>query len=150
MNKLIHGTSDGGNMQKDKQQIGFWLHVLVETPACAMFCLYPSRQLKVYTPHAHAVIRQYALLLFTSVLIALKFAQRPPDELSGYVAASLSLYHIGPCLRALNEVVERHSSRNQKQERTSLLHLAEPTLYAIFHALTGVVLGSTFWWAEKS
>lgn len=82
------------------QKNPFLLHVVVEIPASLNFLLYPGGQLRTYSPQAHPVIRQYAVLLLSTILIALSFASRSQDELSGQVAGALALYHLAPMLRA--------------------------------------------------
>jgi len=84
----------------------FWLHFLLELPASLNFFLRPSEQLPSPAPQAHAIIRQYALLLFVSSLIALIFALRPVDGTSRNVAGALSVYHLAPLVRAGSRVVE--------------------------------------------
>lgn len=74
--------------------------MIVELPASIAFFLNPSMTLSQSQPHAHAVIRQYALLLMSSNIIAYNFIFRSPDETSASVAAALAVYHVGPLLRA--------------------------------------------------
>ncbi|KPI45052.1 uncharacterized protein AB675_2557 [Cyphellophora attinorum] len=86
-------------------------HALIELPASLQFLLLPSRQLSHHTPHAHAIIRQYALLLFCSVLVALALALSPPTTpiaqlLHGRLVCALGLYHVGPVLRSGARVLE--------------------------------------------
>lgn len=76
------------------------LHILIELPASLNFIFRPSATLAVKQPHAHAVIRQYALLLMTSNLIALIFLFKPPDAVSSQITGALALYHFGPLVRA--------------------------------------------------
>ncbi|KAI4280105.1 MAG: hypothetical protein L6R35_005975 [Caloplaca aegaea] len=71
----------------------FLLHMIVELPASIAFFLNPSMTLSQSQPHAHAVIRQYALLLMSSNIIAYNFIFRSPDETSASVAAALAVYH---------------------------------------------------------
>jgi cell division protein FtsW (lipid II flippase) len=82
----------------------FLLHTLLETPASLNFFIYPSSQTQTSSPQAHAVIRQYAVLLLSTVFIALVFAVRKPDELSGRVAGALALYHLAPMVRAMGRL----------------------------------------------
>lgn len=114
--------------------VAFVSHIVVEIPAFAMFMIYPSRQLNHYTPTAHAVIRQYALLLLSSIIISATFAVRPHSELSCYVALALAIYHVGPTLRALSYVVEGLDSSKRHPK------FAEHCLYAIVHILCGSML----------
>ncbi|EXJ87018.1 hypothetical protein A1O3_03975 [Capronia epimyces CBS 606.96] len=113
--------------------VGFVLHSVVEVPACLNFFLFPSDQLGRESPHAHAVVRQYAVLLFSSVLVAVAFVGRPVDDLSGRVAAALALYHIAPSVRSLARLTR------QAQLRQPLV-LSEAFLYLIVHALCGAAL----------
>lgn len=78
----------------------FLLHCIIEVPASINFLLFPSSQLRLYSPQSHAIIRQYATLLFSSVLISWIFATRDNDDLSGKAAAALALYHLAPMARA--------------------------------------------------
>ncbi|KAH8684229.1 hypothetical protein BGZ60DRAFT_511295 [Tricladium varicosporioides] len=78
----------------------FWLHIIIELPASLNFFLRPSEQLPTPAPQAHAIIKQYAVLLLASNLIALTFALRPIDDTSKKVAGALAVYHIAPVLRA--------------------------------------------------
>ena len=87
-------------MQLPYINISFLLHILIELPASLNFFFRPSATLTVDQPHAYGVIRQYALLLMTSNLIALTFLSRPADALSSKVAGAFALYHLGPLVRA--------------------------------------------------
>ncbi len=80
--------------------VPFLLHILIELPASLNFFFRPSATLKVKQPHAHAVIRQYAILLLTSNLIAGIFLFAPSDAVSSNVSGALALYHFGPLVRA--------------------------------------------------
>jgi hypothetical protein len=83
----------------------FLFHAFLEIPAAFTFFLYPSRQSRSHSPQAHAVIRQYAVLLMSSVLVALIFAVRPMEEVSGQVAGALALYHLAPIWRAAGRLM---------------------------------------------
>lgn len=85
----------------------FLLHALIEAPASLNFFLYPSGQLEIDAPQAHAVIRQYAVLLFSSILVSSIFAFRPFDELNGQVAGALAVYHPAPIVRATSRLMGR-------------------------------------------
>lgn len=121
----------------------FLLHILVEIPALINFMLYPSKQLGIYTPHAHAVIRQYALLLLCSVLIACMFLTRVDDDLTGQVAGALAIYHIGPAIRSGGRL------REQARKGQQLL-LTEAALYLVVHMVCGSSLMSCFWSCQAS
>lgn len=82
----------------------FLFHIIVEFPALVGFFLRPSATLAAPQPHAHAVIRQYALLLTSTNLIAGAFLFNPSSPLSAQVAAALALYHVGPLMRASNKI----------------------------------------------
>lgn len=116
----------------------FLLHILVEIPALINFMVYPSKQLGVYTPHAHAIIRQYALLLLCSVLIAWLFLTRIKDDLTGQVAGVLAVYHIGPATRSLGRIRE-HARLGQRILPT------EASLYLVVHLICGLNLALCFW-----
>ena len=92
------------------QNVPFWAHVAVELPASLKFFLNPSNQLSAHTeahdPAIEAIIRQYAVLLFVSVLISLIFALRKVDYTSYQVATALMLYHVAPILRAASRVTQ--------------------------------------------
>ncbi|EPE25551.1 hypothetical protein GLAREA_01463 [Glarea lozoyensis ATCC 20868] len=88
----------------------FWIHFIIETPASLNFFFNPSEQLSAPAPQAHPVIAQYAVLLFTSNLIALIFAIRPVDNTSKLVAAALAVYHLAPLVRAVSRVTSKKKS----------------------------------------
>jgi hypothetical protein len=88
----------------------FWIHFIVETPASFNFFLNPSEQLSSPAPQAHAIIAQYAVLLFSSNLIALVFANRPVDGTSKLVAAALAVYHLAPLVRAVSRVMNKEQT----------------------------------------
>lgn len=113
--------------------LAFLLHAAIEVPAAINFMLFPSKQLGKDTPNAHPVVRQYALLLVASVLIAIVFAVRETDEISRVVAGCLAIYHPGPALRSFARL------RNQYKRSEPLL-ASEAFLYLICHILTGSAL----------
>jgi hypothetical protein len=84
----------------------FWLHLLIELPASTNFFFAPSEQLSSPAPQAHMILKQYAVLLFVSALIALIFALRPIDGTSRRVAGALSVYHLAPLVRAGSRIME--------------------------------------------
>jgi hypothetical protein len=114
--------------------LGLLLHLMVELPACINFFLRPSATLSKSQPYAHGLIRQYALLLASTNLIALAFLVRPADHLSGQVSGALVVYHIGPLFRAI--------SRIQTQEMGSAL--GGPWLHLIAHLLCIGALAISF------
>lgn len=119
----------------------FLQHAIIELPASIQFLLIPSRQLGRPTPHAHPLIRQYAVLLFSSVVISLSFAFRshPPslassadanNALTGQVALALGLYHIGPIIRSgakLRDIRRRDWSARE----------VEAAVYVVVHVIVG-------------
>lgn len=121
-------------MKFPTDQAGLLLHLIVEVPASMNFLLRPSATLSIPQPQAHAVIRQYALLLMSTNLIALALLMREMDQLSGKIAGALALYHIGPITRAF--------SRIQKRESGSVL--GGPRLHAFVHVLCAVTLVTSF------
>lgn len=144
--RLHHGTTLAGReaeqhplggelnlMHYEGYNIAFALHVAIEIPAAMIFMLYPSRQLGEYSPHAHAIVRQYALLLLASALISLAFITRPTDDLSRAVAGSLGIYHVGPALRSSSRL-QRLSAQN------GAFLLSEAFLYLVLHVVCGTLL----------
>ena len=117
----------------DSLHFGFLLHILIENPASMNFFVFPSNQLDTYSPQAHAVIRQYAILLLASVLISSSFLLRPIDQLSGQVAGALCLYHIAPSWRSIN----RLQARSQRGES---LFLSQAAFYLFAHTAAGAML----------
>lgn len=85
--------------------LAFLLHILGEFGASISFFFRPSQTLRQPQPDAHAVIRQYALLLTSTNLIAATFLfQDRPTTVSSKVASALALYHFGPLTRAALKV----------------------------------------------
>lgn len=119
--------------------IAFGLHILVEAPAALNFIVNPSEELQLGTPSpsAEALIRQYALLIICSNLIALVFLMRPIDTVSHRIAYSLGIYHLGLALRAISRLV-----RNEPALRTSL---GRPAVHLVVHMfcftvfITGII-----------
>lgn len=91
----------------------FSLHLLIEIPASINFFIHPSGQLDSPAPQAHTVIRQYAILLFVSNVIAAIFAFRNIDRTSKNVAGALALYHIGPVFRAGTFMMSRDKHKTR-------------------------------------
>jgi len=117
--------------------IAFVLHAVIETPAAMNFMLFPSRQIGSFTPQAHPLIRQYALLLLSSVLISVAFTVRPADDLTGMVAGCFSIYHVGPAIRSLTRLKEQ-AGRQQP------IFLSEAFLYLAVHVCCGLSLFQCF------
>lgn len=124
-------------MKLTTSNAGFLLHAAIEIPAAINFMLFPSKQLLIHTPHAHAVIRQYALLLLSSVLISMLFISRPADDLSRLVAGALAIYHIGPALRSCGRL------RQQKADSRPFF-FSEAFLYLCCHIICGMSLVIAF------
>ena len=112
----------------------FILHILTELPAAFAFALFPSATLSTPQPHAHALIRQYALLLFSTNVIAAVFIFRHGEAEAGsyelrwierWVACSLALYHVGPLIRAGCKVWKGTQRRQH--------YLARPWIHLIVH-----------------
>lgn len=82
----------------------FLFHIIIELPASMVFLVYPSATLAAAQPHAHGVIRQHALLLTSTNLVAWTFLFETASPSSGRVAAALALYHIGPIVRAWKRI----------------------------------------------
>lgn len=114
-------------------QLGFLIHIVIEIPASFNFYMFPSRQLGTYTPTAHPVIRQYAALLFASVLVAMVFVRQPVTDTSGKVAGALAIYHVAPSIRS----VQRLTRQAQRGER---LILSEAFLYLLVHMACCIAL----------
>merc|ERR1712000_769975 len=120
--------------------LGFLIHIIIEIPASINFFCFPSRQLGIHTPQAHAVIRQYAVLLLVSVLLATVFVARPLDNTAGKVAGALALYHIAPFVRS---AVRLH---RQTQARAPIIY-SEAFLYVFVHSICFAALLHHCWTA---
>jgi hypothetical protein len=117
----------------------FLFHTIVEFPACLNFFLLPDDQLPQPAPQAHAIIRQYAVLLLSSVMISTIFTFRVLDTTSGKVAGALALYHIAPLFRAGSRIITR--TRFEMGQSV----LKEPFLHFVIHSLCLGSLGLTCW-----
>ncbi len=115
-------------------QFAFLLHLIIETAASINFLLRPSATLSAPQPHSHAVIRQYALLLISSNIIAAVMLNREIDATSGKIAGALGVYHIGPIVRAVSRILQKSSGSG----------LNEPWLHAFAHILCGTCLLVSF------
>lgn len=125
--------------------VPFVLHIVIELPAAISFAFLPSATLSKPQSHAHALIRQYALLLFSTIIIAALFI--PHDRNSDgskmqerVVAGALALHHLGPLIRAVG--------RFRRGEGTERHLLAQPRLHALVHVLCCFLLGGRgcLWW----
>ena len=123
--------------------IPFTLHALVELPAAYMFAFSPSATLSnPRTSDANAVIRQYALLLLSSTVIAATFAfedwvGHEGGSVEQRVAGALALYHFGPLIRAL--------SRSRREEARGSSLPGNPLVHALLHLNCGIALAGRFW-----
>jgi hypothetical protein len=115
----------------------FWVHILTELPASINFFLRPSEQLSSPAPQAHAIIKQYAILLLVSSIIALIFALRPVDATSRNVGGALAIYHAAPLMRAARRIVSNHDGYGGG--------LGGPVLHLVVHCVCLVTLGELFW-----
>jgi len=120
--------------------LGFLIHIIIEIPASMNFFCFPSKQFGVHTPQAHAVIRQYAVLLLVSVILAMVFVDRPLDDTAGKVAGALALYHIAPCVRSVARL------RRQTQARGPII-FSEAFLYLFVHSICFAALIHHYWTA---
>jgi len=118
----------------------FWFHLTIELPASINFFFNPSEQLSPPAPQSHIIIRQYAVLLLVSTLIALIFALRPIDGTSRNVAGALSVYHLAPLTRAGSRIWAG-SVEYGKGLGGPVVHLA---VHAVcFGGLAGIFLSRT-------
>ena len=112
----------------------FALHLIVEIPASINFFWQPSATLPCLQPHAHGVIRQYALLLFCTNIIVLACIYEPLGQLSRQVARALGIYHVGPLLRALSRIGNAEEQDN----------LGGPYLHTFAHSACALTLFVAF------
>ena len=130
----------------------FILHTLIELPACLAFALFPSATLSTTQLHAHALIRQYAVLLLSTNLIAGSFIFRSHENrlscdgtgyVQSWVAFSLAFYHVGPLTRAGFKIWEGWRRRTRDKDT-----LVMPWVHAMSHlvCLTALAGRSISWW----
>lgn len=118
----------------------FLFHIIVELPASIGFFLYPSATLTAVQPHAHSVIRQYALLLAATNLVAWTYLFEDSSPSSGRIAAALGVYHVGPIIRSWNRTkADEGPTRMREGWRGPWLHLGVHVVCAT--ALMGEALG---------
>lgn len=127
----------GVDVKMSLHRLPFLLHAIVEIPACLNFFLFPDDQLSIPTPHAHAIIRQYAVLLFSSVCISIILAFKDKDSTSGKIAGALAIYHIAPCVRAWSRSQARVPSE-------SYVLMKDPSLHFYVHLVCFVSLATAF------
>ncbi|KAL2069576.1 hypothetical protein VTL71DRAFT_14255 [Oculimacula yallundae] len=116
--------------------LAFLIHALLELPASLNFFFRPNEQLLSPAPQAHALIRQYAVLLMSSNIVALIFAFRPVDETSRRVAGALAVYHAAPLVRAVGRI--RASGTGYGKE------FGGPWVHALLHSGALGALGWVF------
>ena len=93
-------------------------------------------------PHAQALIRQYALLLLSTTIMAALFVLQDrrgqgPEMPERGVASALALYHLGPLTRAAH--------RCRRGEGTGRGLLGQPLLHVLVHVLCSLALGGRGW-----
>ena len=118
--------------------VPFILHIAIELPAAISFLFFPSATLSLPQPHAHAVIRQYSLLLLSTIIIAAGFVPQDwrgdgPKIQERTVASALALYHLGPLIRAAH--------RSWTGEGSGRHLLGQPWLHVLVHMLCCLSLG---------
>lgn len=125
--------------------IPFILHIAVELPAAISFAIFPSATLLISQPHAQAVIRQYALLLISTIIVAAVFIPQTgkgdgAEMQERGVAGALALYHLGPLIRAAH--------RSWKGEGTGRHLLGHPWIHVFVHFLCCLSLAGRggLWW----
>ena len=125
--------------------VPFILHIVIELPAAIFFAFHPSATLSKPQPQAQAVIRQYALLLLSTIIIAAAFVDQnqkgdSPKMQERIVASALAMYHLGPLIRAAH--------RSSKGEGTARHVLDQPWLHVLVHMLCCLLLGGRgcLWW----
>ena len=115
--------------------LAFSTHIILESGAAYTFFRNPSFTLAQPQPLAHQVIRQYALLLISTNLIAANFLfQQQPSALSSRVAGALAIYHFGPITRATLKI-----RSGEKINRRGVL-LGAAWLHAFSHIIILVML----------
>ena len=124
------------------RSFGLSLHILIEIPATIGFLLFPSASLRKPQPQAHAIVRQYGMLLgSTNLIVAILLGSRPSmpgivyELLERRVAGALALYHLGPLSRAAARIYRRENARNV---------FGGPWLNMLLHAICFATLISTF------
>ena len=115
-------------------EAAFALHILGETPAAIFFFFRPSQTLRTPQPHAHGVIRQYALLLMATNVIAWAAYHRESDEFTKSIAGALVLHHVGPVIRAFARGTSGAPGRK----------VGWPLVHAVFHLICILLLSNSF------
>lgn len=111
-----------------RSALPFVLHIMVETPAALRFLFTPDAQILHPQPDARSIVRQYAVLLFSTVLIALICLLNHRQRISRLVAGALSIYHIAPILRAGTKLSNSRLLSSVGKEAWR-----EPALYVVVH-----------------
>ena len=125
--------------------IPFILHIIVELPAAVSFAFFPSATLLIPQPHAQGVVRQYALLLISTIIVAAVFIPQTgkgdwAEMQERGVAGALALYHLGPLIRAAHRSWEGEGSERPL--------LGQPWLHMFGHVLCCLSLAGRggLWW----
>jgi hypothetical protein len=132
----LHHVTTSMPLLQSTNTIPFWAHIAAELPASINFFLRPSEQLSSPAPQAHAIIRQYAILLLVSNIIALIFALRPVDATSQHVGGALSLYHAAPFVRAARRILSGDEGYRGG--------LGGPAVHLVMHSVCLMTLGDLF------
>ena len=98
-------------MELSPRQYALIAHAGVELAAGLNFLVRPSSTLAVPQPHAHAVIRQYGVLLLCTSAIATWAALQPENSVTRDIARMLALYHLAPALRAGRKIQQSQAER---------------------------------------
>ena len=147
IHKMVYRYSTNNDVRHImSENSGLVFHCLVETPALVGFIYQPSLTLTTHSPQAHAVIRQYGLLLLcTNLLIVLILMYEPTQDepwqtsyrqFERHVAQVLMLYHMGPLLRAMGRI---------RAGETQHKILGGPYMHMALHAICGASL-----WRQSS
>lgn len=118
-----------------RQKLGFLCHLAVELPASCKFVLIPSSGLPGKAgPEAEAIIRQYGVLLFVSVIVSAIFLSRSHDATSCHVSLALAIYHFAPMTRAIRRIMQ------EKRVDKTQSDLGGPWVHLCAHILCFVTL----------
>ncbi|RDW85563.1 hypothetical protein BP5796_03888 [Coleophoma crateriformis] len=121
-----------------RSMLPFYLHLFLETPAALNFFFNPGQQLGLSesVPQAEAVVRQYAVLLLSSNLVALAMICRPSDGTTQRVSGALGIYHVAPLVRAVGKIWAGQVSLSSG--------LGGPWVHAFGHAIALFLLLSLY------
>ena len=119
------------------QQLPLGLHVVIETAAAASFILAPHRQLPSVSPETNLVLKSYGGLLLATNILCLGFILRPVfDDASRIVALSMAFYHVWPCYRAYQRIMNSIGMAGGQRG-----NLGGPNLHLLLHATLCAFLG---------